>query len=360
MADQQGGQERGRVKYVVDMLERHKAQLAAALPKHLSVDRMLRLAMTCLRKQPKLLMCDPASLLGAIMEAAQLGLEIGVQGQASLVPFKNRVTLMPGYRGLIALAYRSGVVQSIESHVVHVKDRFTLVYGTEAKLAHEPFLDGDAGSARLVYAFARTKDEGFAYDAMTMKEVEQVRKASKFSDEADSPWQTWPEEMYRKTAVKRLCKYLPTSIELERALELDTQAELGEQTFGIGDVIDVPTLAIESGKSQIDSIADDLRARNQTKGAPAAQPEPAKATSSKPPDMSEEMEANDLEGEEEEPAKAEQKEKVRAICQNHRDVDTTNDPCWKCAVEVAERDPATKRGAKIVPARRPGRRPLKD
>ena len=119
-------------------LEKQKAQLAAALPRHMHADRMIRLACTEFAKNPMLQDCTPVSVFGSIIQASQLGLEIGVLGQAYLIPFKKNFKVggewksqmecqfIPGYKGLIALARRSGEVTSIETNIVYDQDKFSL------------------------------------------------------------------------------------------------------------------------------------------------------------------------------------------------------------------------------------------
>ena len=100
--------------------DQFKKQLALAVPKHLSADRMARIAATELRKTPALLNTTPASFLGAVMQSAQLGLEPGsALGQAYLVPYGNQCQLILGYRGMIDLARRSGQVLSLSAFAVH-------------------------------------------------------------------------------------------------------------------------------------------------------------------------------------------------------------------------------------------------
>ena len=67
-------------KSIMGLLEQMKTEIARCLPKHLTPDRMARIAMTELRKTPKLQECDPMSFIAAIMQASQLGLEPGVMG----------------------------------------------------------------------------------------------------------------------------------------------------------------------------------------------------------------------------------------------------------------------------------------
>lgn len=214
------------------LLEKSKAQMAKALPKHLNADRLLRVAMTSIQKNPKLLDCTPQSLLACVMTCAQLGLEPDqFLGQAYLVPFKDTkkgiviCTLIPGYRGYIALARRSGEVKSVSSQVVHENDHFILQYGIDEKLDHIP-AEGDRGAAKGAYVIFKYKDGGYSFDYMAKGDIEKIRARSKSAN--DGPWVTDWEEMAKKTVIKRHSKVTPLSIELQTAIALEDRANLGE------------------------------------------------------------------------------------------------------------------------------------
>lgn len=214
-----------------------KAQIALALPKHMTADRLARIAMTELRKTPKLMQCDQMSFLGAIMQCAQLGLEPGgALGHAYLLPFDKRqkqgnqwvtvateTQLIIGYRGMIDLARRSGQIVSLSARAVFENDKFSYAYGLDEKLEHVPNEDGNPGSLTHVYAVARLKDGGVQFEVMSKAAVDKVRALSKSGDKG--PWVDHYEEMAKKTAIRRLFKYLPVSIELQRAVNLDEKAE---------------------------------------------------------------------------------------------------------------------------------------
>ena len=159
------------------LLERSKDQLAMALPQHMTADRMTRIAITAVQKQPKLLECTALSIVGCVIEASQLGLyPDGILGDAYLVPFWNGKTrqleaqLQPGYRGLINLARRSGQVSAIYSEPVYACDKFAVELGTEHTIIHVPNYDdaqrgiekdelGVPVGLRGVYAVVNSKTE---------------------------------------------------------------------------------------------------------------------------------------------------------------------------------------------------------
>lgn len=210
-----------------------KAQMALALPKHMTADRLARIALTEVRKNPALAGCDQTSFLGAIMQCAQLGLEPGgALGHAYLLPFENRkkgiteVQFIVGYRGMIDLARRSGQILSIEARAVYQADKFHVALGLNPDLQHEPDWEAaDRGPLRFVYAVAKLKDGGTQFEVMSRAEIERVRSKSKAGQYG--PWVDHFEEMAKKTAIRRLFKYLPVSIELATAVGLDEQAEIG-------------------------------------------------------------------------------------------------------------------------------------
>lgn len=208
-----------------------KAQMALALPKHMTSDRLARIALTEIRKVPTLAKCDQTSFLGAIMQCAQLGLEPGgALGHAYLLPFENRkkgiteVQFIVGYRGMIDLARRSGQIVSLTARTVHENDEFIYQYGLSEDLKHVP-ATGERGALQYVYAVAKLKDGGVQFEVMSRSDIDKVRAQSKAGNYG--PWQTHYDEMAKKTVIRRLFKYLPVSIELATAVTMDEKADAG-------------------------------------------------------------------------------------------------------------------------------------
>jgi len=198
-----------------------------ALPKHLrsNIDRYMRVALTTLRETPKLMQCTRPSLLGAMMHAAQLGLDVGgAMGLAYLIPYGKDCKLVVGYKGLVELVYRSGKVRNIEARVVNSKDRFDLELGTQPRIKHVPALS-QKGEFSGVYAVAHMRDGGVHFEHMTKEQVNAIKNRSRAKN--DGPWTTDYEEMAKKTVVRRLVKLLPLSVEVSKAVVLDEQAEAG-------------------------------------------------------------------------------------------------------------------------------------
>lgn len=205
---------------------RMKAQLAAALPKHMTAERMARIITTEIRKTPALAQCDQQSFLGSVIQCAQLGLEPGNSlGHAYLLPYGKQVQLIIGYRGMIDLARRSGQIISLTARTVRQHDEFDYQLGLHEDLTHKPYEGEDAGPITHVYAVARLQGGGVQFEVMSHAQVEAVRAQSKAGK--SGPWVSHWEEMAKKTAIRRLFKYLPVSVEIQRAVVLDEAAEAG-------------------------------------------------------------------------------------------------------------------------------------
>jgi len=244
------------------MLEQFKGEIARALPKHINPDRMVRIALTAFRMTPKLAECDPRSVFAAVIQSSQLGLEVGLMGEAHLVPFGGQCQLIPGYTGLMKLARNSGLVTDIYPEVVRMNDKFALKLGMERNLEHEPLTtaggfpasDEERGEVVGFYAVGVLKDGSRTFVAMGRAEVERIRDGSRGYQAArkykkESIWDTDFASMGLKTAIRRLCKYLPKSPELATALVIDEQA--GRQKFDLDAVINgsyTPVVDEESGE----------------------------------------------------------------------------------------------------------------
>jgi recombination protein RecT len=248
------------------MLERFKGEIARALPKHLSPDRMARIALTAFRMNPTLSEADPRSVFAAVIQSSQLGLEIGLMGEAYLVPMGSQCQLILGYQGLVKLARNSGSVEDIYAHEVRINDKFDIVLGLNRSLIHEPLKkngfpasDDERGAIAGFYAVAVFKDGSRTFYALSKEQVEWVRDHSRGYQMAkkkrkESPWDTHFVPMGLKTAIRRLCNLLPKSPELAMALAMDELNERGKtQNIGMAEAIDgswAPIIDDESSESK--------------------------------------------------------------------------------------------------------------
>jgi recombination protein RecT len=225
----------GQVATIEALLKKHGAEIAMVLPEHVTPERLLRIALSEVRRNPRLGQCSAASLLSSIFTCAQLGLEPGgALGHAYLIPYRDECQFQIGYKGMIDLARRSGQIVSLSARAVYEADRFEYSYGLHEDLIHRPAA-GARGELAYAYAVARLKDGGVQFEVMDRAELEEVRDGSQGYQTArkynktDTPWISSFEEMCRKTVIRRLFKYLPISIELAKAANLDEIADRGQR-----------------------------------------------------------------------------------------------------------------------------------
>lgn len=228
-------QELAPIRAIHQGLEKMTPNLALALPKHIPVERFKRTVLTALNLNPDLIGADRRSLFNAATKAAQDGLlPDGREGALVIFrekdkttgSFNKKVQWMPMVFGIIKKLRQSGEIVSITAHVVYKNEfdqarfRYVIDEGVE-RLSHEPILVGERGPAVLVYASAKFKDGTVQHEPLTMEDIAKARKVSKTGDKEYGPWTLWTDEMMRKTAIRRLSKYLPLSAEDRRALDRD-------------------------------------------------------------------------------------------------------------------------------------------
>ncbi len=269
---------------VPELIAQNIGVINRIMPKYLNAERMIQLAISYSRK-PELRDCTPASFVGVFMAAAQLGLELDVRGEAYAVPFWNKkcnpprkeAQFIPGYKGLIKLATNSGKVRNVYAHEVRQGDEFDYGYGLEPYLIHKP--GAKRGDVTHVYAVGAFTNGGHHFEVMSIEEVYALR--DKFSKAAKSgPWVDNPREMCLKTVCRRLCKFLPASTDLARAVALDEANEAQiPQDLGLS-VLGMDGNTIEGDYTEtVDQDAEDMervKAQIRNGAAPASKPAPEK------------------------------------------------------------------------------------
>lgn len=240
---------RQKARPIETLIQNSLKELGKAVPSHLSAERLVRIALTTIRLNPKLTECTPESFLGALFQSAQLGLEPNVEGQAYIIPYTNskkvgnqwvkvqEAQFQIGYKGYVELFYRHGSALSLDMQTVRENDIFEYEYGTDAKLKHCPILK-NRGEIIAYYAVAHFKNGGKIFQVMSKDEcMEHGKTHSKsFSTDA-SPWTKDPEAMCKKTVLIQLTKLLPKSIELQKAIAMDntTKTRIDFDMFNIKD-----------------------------------------------------------------------------------------------------------------------------
>ena len=202
------------------LIKAMEPEIKKALPSVITPERFTRMVFTALSSTPKLQQCTPQSFLGAMMQAAQLGLEPNTPvGQAYLIPYGNVCQFQLGYAGLINLAYRSGEIKDIQAHEVCENDEFEYELGLEPKLKHIP-AKSNRGPVTMYYAVWHTKTGGYGFEVMSKDDVlEFAQKKSKSF--RNGPWQTDFDAMAKKTVLKRALKYAPIATDFVKAVTTD-------------------------------------------------------------------------------------------------------------------------------------------
>jgi recombination protein RecT len=250
-----------RVNNIRSVLMKNADAIFAALPKHITADRMLRLAVTSIRRNPALLDCTRDSLFGAICDASTLGLEIdGTLGHAYLVPFKHQCTLIPGYKGLLKLVHNTGTVKDITCEVVYACDKFEYRLGDDARIEHIPACDREDREdqpIRFVYLVVRLLSGGMQRRVWSKSRID--RHGRKYSQaykkgKPDSAWVTDWESMAKKTLIREMVNrgLLPVSVELARMMAREEE-------------IDRYTASQDDGSLTIENDLDSLTDRVQSK-----------------------------------------------------------------------------------------------
>jgi len=240
-----------------------REQVATALPAHIGVDSMMRIALTEVRKQPELEKCTVPSFMGALLTAAQLGLRPGYNGEGWLIPRWNKnlgsleAQFQPGYRGLAQLAYRSGEVVDITAEPVYAADHFRYTLGSSPHIEHVPDMEAEHRDAdiRAFYAVIRLKSGGHIMKVLRRADADEVRDRfgpHNRQGQTVGPWATDYAAMGCKTAVLRALKFAPLESErLNAAIKAEEDALFGDR---------VASAAVEQRPSVAERVAERIGA----------------------------------------------------------------------------------------------------
>lgn len=260
---QQIEKRRSPANTLAELLMGQKDQIALAIPKHMTADRMLRVSMTALRTTPKLAECTPQSFLSCVMSAAQLGLEPNTPlGHCYLIPRRDKsakvtnCTLLIGYQGMQDLARRSGQLRRIHAYVVREGDHFAWTLGINPDIQHTPASGNENRPITHAYAVARLKDGDDVFAVLTRGEIEKRRKRGASGSGIKTPWDTDYDAMALKSAVRALWAFLPKSSEMAMAVSVE---EAHERAF-----VNLPTLPRDPGVALLAEL----------NGDPQPEPEP--------------------------------------------------------------------------------------
>lgn len=207
------------------LIVKMKSEINNALPSGICTERFTKIALAAFNSNSKIKDCEPMTFIAAIMHCAQLGLEPNTPlGQAYLIPQKvnglDRVQFQIGYRGLIELSHRSGKIKTLYAHEVRENDDFDIDYGLVQKLTHKPLVTGNRGDVIGYYAVYQLEPSGYGFVFMTKDEV--IKHRDKYIKNIEgSFWEREFDSMAKKTVIKKLLKYAPHNLEMQKAVIFD-------------------------------------------------------------------------------------------------------------------------------------------
>lgn len=215
--------ERQEQPVIKQYMERYKDNIARIMPDSITFAKLEGGIMTECRRNPKLLECDPKSLLDVVTTCARLGLQPGPLGECYITTYKSKGNMVAefalGYKGMIKLARRSGEITSLQSFVVYAGDEFSVQYGTEPRIHHIPSMSG--GDLVSTYAVARLRDGSSQFEVCDLTAINAARDRAK----TKYVWDEHFERMARKTAIRRLFSELPVSIDTQNTFHQAFQAD---------------------------------------------------------------------------------------------------------------------------------------
>jgi recombination protein RecT len=290
------------------LLEKNRDALAKMLPDPTRVDRIIKVVLSATARDPKILRCDLQSILRSVMQACELDLEIGgLFGEAYLVPFTKwfmedgrwkSVLLcqcIVGYKGYITLAMRSGIVKDIRARLVFERDVFDIVYGTDERIIHRPYIPppppnplpaagmpecDSPGPILGCYFVVEYANGGRHYEWMTAAEINAIRDRKKEQNEKNrkkdskppepTPWDTDYGEMCKKTLVRRGQKYMPKTKDMRTAYELEAEVEEAERVVLDTELISATGAAAPAQRAK--TLAAGIRSRLQPQSGESTEP----------------------------------------------------------------------------------------
>jgi recombination protein RecT len=265
------------------LIQKYSPDIQRLIPTHVDAEKIVMIAQAALSRNPKLLECDPRTVLAGIIQCSILGLELHTAlHHAVLLPFWNdkmkcnEALLMIEYPGLIELVMRGGHTNYVEAQPVYENDFLEIEFGTNARLVHKPEVKTTRGKLIGSYAYAKLKTGDTKFHYMTVADIEERRAVSKAKD--SGPWKSWEAEMYAKTPLRHLCKQLRKTTELAIALEHESRFEQGVNSVvegGEGLSLDFLAMNIE---------AKSLEAKEDLKKKIADKIESTKKALTKPPE----------------------------------------------------------------------------
>jgi len=231
-----------------NVLKNYEKSIASLLQNKygISVEQFYITCVNAVKKNPKLLNCDPKSLFGAILLSAECGLRPNTEEQhAFIIPYKGEAKFQVGYKGLIEMMYRNPRVKKIYAEAVFEKDDFDYWYGLNPDLKHKPYRGLDKGHLVCVYAICKLDDGETIFTVVEKNELDKIKSFSQsVSSENSSKYSPYNNGtdvhhfMEIKSAIKKLSKMIPKAgvVEISKAVDYDSRFEGGATV-----TVEIPT-----------------------------------------------------------------------------------------------------------------------
>lgn len=239
------------------MLESFKREIALALPQHLTPDRMARLALTAFNQSPALANCEPRSVFAAVLLSAQLGLEIGVDGQAYVIPYAGQAQFVPGWKGYVELINRAGRA-SVWTGAVFEGDKFDYALGDSPFVKHQPMGETDETEKNLLYAYAIGRVHGAEWPVIEVwPKARILRHRNKFNKVGKKHYSMANDTNFiayaRKVPLMQVMKYMPKSVELRAAMAVEASGG----GFDLKDVLEGEWSSVAADASSHEQVPQD-------------------------------------------------------------------------------------------------------
>lgn len=253
----QGNLQGMKTHEILNFLGQYKPQVSQILPRGGDAERILQVCTNLISRNEHLLKCDAKSLIGAVMQSAELGLNpVQSLGQCYFVPYRGQVQMQIGYKGYIELARRSGQIMSLYAYCVFEGDSFNYTLGLHPDIQHTPSENNSKAADTLthVYAVAHYKDGGYNFIVLTKDEVEKLRMRSPMQKGAPSgAWGTDYEKMAMAKSVKQLARYMPLTETMQTAILADESIpHLGQFEQGGGTKLEEITYEVDKTQQEED------------------------------------------------------------------------------------------------------------
>jgi recombination protein RecT len=217
---------------IIAAIDARMPEIAEILPDGMKPERFRKVVVQAMLRTPGLWDCTPLSIITAITEAAEVGIEpTGVLGKGWLIPYKGEAKFIPGWRGFVDLLWRADkILLSVDA--VRVGDEFSYRRGTDAFLHHVPDLtdperEASDDNITATYVLASFPDGREDFEVMSRVALERIRAAAlaKARDPKKAIWNLHPGEMMKKTPVRRIAKRLPLSPAMQAILARDEEID---------------------------------------------------------------------------------------------------------------------------------------